>query len=55
MDPVISPRAALIPESPIRKLSELARQAEARGVRVYGLNIGQPDLPTPPQIGRAHV
>lgn len=36
-----------MPESPIRKLAPLAAQAKERGVRVFHLNIGQPDLPTP--------
>lgn len=36
-----------MPESPIRKLAPLAYQAEDRGVKIYKLNIGQPDLPTP--------
>lgn len=36
-----------MPSSPIRKLSPLANAAKARGVKVYHLNIGQPDLPTP--------
>lgn len=36
-----------MPESPIRKLAPLARAAKSRGVKVYHLNIGQPDLPTP--------
>ena len=35
-----------MPESPIRKLVPLANAAKARGVKVYHLNIGQPDLPT---------
>lgn len=43
----ISQRGTVMPESPIRKLAPLASQAEARGVKVYKLNIGQPDLPTP--------
>ena len=34
--------------SPIRKLAPLARAAEQRGTEVIYLNIGQPDLPTPP-------
>lgn len=34
-----------MPESPIRKLFPLAEAAKARGVKVYHLNIGQPDLP----------
>lgn len=36
-----------MPSSPIRKLTPLANKAKARGVKVYHLNIGQPDLPTP--------
>ena len=36
-----------MPESPIRKLVPLADAAKRRGVKVYHLNIGQPDLPTP--------
>ena len=36
-----------MPESPIRKLAPLAAQAKKRGIKVYHLNIGQPDLPTP--------
>ena len=36
-----------MPESPIRKLAPLSYQAEARGLKIYRLNIGQPDLPTP--------
>ena len=35
-----------MPQSPIRKLVPLANAAKARGVKVYHLNIGQPDLPT---------
>ena len=45
--PEISNRAVAMPESPIRKLVPLADAAKRRGVRVYHLNIGQPDLPTP--------
>ena len=36
-----------MPASPIRKLAPLADDAKKRGVHVYHLNIGQPDLPTP--------
>lgn len=36
-----------MPFSPIRKLAPLAVEAEKRGVKVYRLNIGQPDIPTP--------
>ena len=45
--PVISERGVAMPASPIRKLVPLANDAKARGVKVYHLNIGQPDLPTP--------
>ena len=38
-----------MPSSPIRKLAPLANAAKKQGVKVYHLNIGQPDLPTPPQ------
>ena len=48
--PEISKRAELMPASPIRRLFPLAEAAKARGVKVYHLNIGQPDLPTP-QVG----
>ena len=47
--PEISVRGIEMPESPIRKLAPLAAAAEARGIKVYHLNIGQPDLPTPPE------
>ena len=43
----ISQRGIDMPESPIRKLAPLAYKAEDRGVKIYRLNIGQPDLPTP--------
>ncbi|MBR1733661.1 MAG: pyridoxal phosphate-dependent aminotransferase [Alloprevotella sp.] len=43
----ISKRAQLMPLSPIRKLAPLAIEAAKRGVKVFHLNIGQPDLPTP--------
>lgn len=45
--PTISRRGEVMPPSPIRKLAPLARAAEAKGVRILSLNIGQPDLPTP--------
>ena len=48
--PEISVRGLEMPESPIRKLAPLAAAAKERGVKVYHLNIGQPDLPTP-QVG----
>ena len=45
--PEISVRGLEMPESPIRKLAPLATAAKNRGIKVYHLNIGQPDLPTP--------
>ncbi|MDR2042326.1 MAG: pyridoxal phosphate-dependent aminotransferase [Tannerella sp.] len=45
--PTISKRGINMPASPIRKLVPLANQAKAKGIKVYHLNIGQPDLPTP--------
>ncbi len=45
--PKISQRAEQMPSSPIRKLVPLADAAKSRGVKIYHLNIGQPDLPTP--------
>ncbi len=45
--PQISVRGMEMPESPIRKLAPLSDAAKKRGVHVYHLNIGQPDLPTP--------
>ncbi|MBQ9076908.1 MAG: pyridoxal phosphate-dependent aminotransferase [Muribaculaceae bacterium] len=45
--PSISQRGQIMPESPIRKLVPLSNAAKARGVKVYHLNIGQPDLPSP--------
>ena len=38
-----------MPESPIRKLAKYADEAKLAGVHVYHLNIGQPDIQTPPQ------
>ena len=45
--PQISIRGTEMPESPIRKLAPLSDAAKKRGIHVYHLNIGQPDLPTP--------
>ena len=45
--PTISERGERMPQSPIRKLTPLANAAKKRGIHVYHLNIGQPDLPTP--------
>lgn len=49
----MSQRGFEMPASPIRRLAPLAREAVERGVKVYHLNIGQPDLPTPPQAFEA--
>jgi len=45
--PGISHRGIEMPSSPIRKLTPLANAAKEKGIKVYHLNIGQPDLPTP--------
>ena len=45
--PNVSERGTLMPASPIRRLAPLAMEARDRGIKVYTLNIGQPDLPTP--------
>lgn len=45
--PDISRRGQEMPSSPIRKLAPLAADAESRGVKIYKLNIGQPDIHTP--------
>lgn len=49
----ISRRAQAMQESPIRKLAPLAQEAKRAGKKVYHLNIGQPDLPTPPEFFQA--
>ncbi|MBC7937976.1 MAG: pyridoxal phosphate-dependent aminotransferase [Rhizobacter sp.] len=46
----ISHRGQVMPASPIRKLVPFAEAAKKRGTIVYHLNIGQPDIETPPQI-----
>lgn len=51
--PHISKRGELLPASPIRRLAPLAAEAEKRGLKVYRLNIGQPDLPTPQEAFKA--
>jgi aspartate aminotransferase len=45
--PRISNKGMLMPESPIRKLVPYAEDAKRRGVKVFHLNIGQPDIKTP--------
>lgn len=49
----MSQRGFEMPASPIRRLAPLAIDAMERGIKVYRLNIGQPDLPTPPQAFEA--
>jgi aspartate aminotransferase len=43
----LSKRASTIPSSPIRKLLPFEVQAKEKGIHVYKLNIGQPDIATP--------
>ncbi len=45
--PKISRKGEKMPASPIRKLVPYAEAAKSRGVKVYHLNIGQPDIKTP--------
>ena len=45
--PKLSQRAVTMPASPIRRLIPYALEAKKRGTKVYHLNIGQPDIPTP--------
>ena len=52
MKPQISERARRVPASPIRKLMPLADEAKRRGIHVYHLNIGQPDIETPEVMRR---
>lgn len=51
--PQVSHRGEEMPASPIRRLVPLADKAVARGIKVYRLNIGQPDVPTPPEAFEA--
>jgi aspartate aminotransferase len=46
----ISERGIVMPPSPIRKLVPFAEAAKKKGIKVYHLNIGQPDIETPPAI-----
>ena len=45
--PKVSLKATQMPASPIRKLVPFAEAAKKRGVKIYHLNIGQPDIATP--------
>lgn len=51
--PQISHKSATLPSSPMRKLTPFAEQAQARGTKVYRLNIGQPDIDSPVEAIRA--
>src|SRR5665647_748796 len=46
----VSNRGKVMPASPIRKLVPFAETAISKGIKIYHLNIGQPDIETPPQI-----
>jgi len=48
--PELSAKSSMMQASPIRKLAPHARAAEASGTKVIYLNIGQPDMPTPPEM-----
>ncbi|MEI7489876.1 MAG: pyridoxal phosphate-dependent aminotransferase [Bacteroidota bacterium] len=48
--PTISDRGQICPPSPIRKLVPFSDEAKKKGIRVYHLNIGQPDIPTPENV-----
>ncbi|SCY22570.1 aspartate aminotransferase [Nonlabens sp. Hel1_33_55] len=47
--PQISEKGRSMPSSPVRKLVPFAETAKLRGTHIYQLNIGQPDIKTPPQ------
>lgn len=51
--PSIAQRAINLQASPLRKLAATAEARKKRGVKVYHLNIGQPDLPTHPDVFKA--
>jgi aspartate aminotransferase len=48
--PVISLKGKMMPASPIRKLVPFSEEAKKRGIKVYHLNIGQPDIETPENV-----
>lgn len=48
--PTISKRGEQMPSSPIRKLVPYAEAAKKKGIKVYHLNIGQPDIETPKPV-----
>jgi aspartate aminotransferase len=51
--PFISRRGIEMPSSPIRKLVPYAEQAKKNGIKVFHLNIGQPDIKTPEIMTKA--
>ncbi|GAL74463.1 aspartate aminotransferase [Nonlabens ulvanivorans] len=51
--PAISHKGAKMPSSPVRKLVPFAEAAKKRGIHIYPLNIGQPDIKTPNQAIQA--
>ena len=48
--PAISTRGQMCPPSPIRKLVPFSDEAKKKGIKVFHLNIGQPDIPTPENV-----
>jgi len=53
MNPKVSQRAINAQSSPLRKLIPIANETKKRGIKVYHLNIGQPDIETPSVIREA--
>ncbi len=51
--PTISSKGIELPSSPIRKLVPFAEAAKKRGIKVYHLNIGQPDIKSPDTVLKA--
>src|SRR6478735_9233714 len=51
--PLISHKGSAMPASPIRRLVPYAEKAKREGKKVYHLNIGQPDIETPPEVFEA--
>ena len=51
--PHLSEKATKMPASPIRKLVPYAEAAQKKGIKIYYLNIGQPDIETPPEYWNA--
>jgi len=51
--PHLSEKAVTMPASPIRKLVPFAEAAQKKGIKIFHLNIGQPDIETPPEYWNA--